>query len=362
MRYRNAIFTVSTEHLCPIYNVGEEFRVEDDILTVPEAKATCLILAGDIITITLQQKRTEKPVFERYTQRGVQKSRFTCGGCKGKIGFEYKREKEFTTPQMKMMAMAELRRKTKHLDKFAAVLRTVDIFSNMNENNLRDISALLNVQEFPRDTVILQKGEVGTDLYVILSGRVSVIDEDGEVLGVMEEGEIFGEMSLLSGSPVTKTVRTSDMSMIASLSNKDFRHILNKYRDLQTVFYKMLVDRAAKAKVKRAPIDIDKGLVGDLQEINAVELFQMINISQKNGRVDLMLDDDNDAVVFFVEGEVVKVTYGRKEDKDGLFALLGKNKGHFTFSTELPPGTMDLPAIGGFMGLLMEGMQRIDEG
>jgi len=347
---------VTEENLCPIYNVSEEFRVEEDILTLPEAKATCLVLASDIINIT-----AEKQVFERYTQKGVQKSKFRCGGCRGWIGFEYKREKEYRTPQMKMLAMADLRRKTKHLDKFATLLRKVQIFESMTSNNLRDISAMLHVQEYPPNIPILQKNEVGTDLYIILSGKVCVVDDDGEVLNVMTDGEIFGEMSLLSGMPVTKTVRTADMSMVASLNNKDFRHMLNKYRDLQVVFYKMLVERATKARTKQKASDLTSGMAGKLSEISPVELFQLINISAKSGKVEMDLADGSKALVIFVEGNIVRADYKGMDDKEALFTLLAKNNGQFAFSSELPKGARDLPLIGDFMGLVMEGMQRIDE-
>jgi len=356
MRHRNAIFMVTEENLCPIYNVSEEFRVEEDILTLPEAKATCLVLAADIMGIT-----SEKQVFERFTQRGVQKSKFRCGGCRGWIGFEYKREKEYRTPQMKMLAMADLRRKTKHLDRFATLLRKVQIFENMTANNLRDISAMLHVQEYPPNTPILQKNEVGTDLYIILSGKVCVVDDDGEVLNVMVDGEIFGEMSLLSGMPVTKTVRTADMSMVASLNNKDFRHMLNKYKDLQVVFYKMLVERATKARSKQQASDVSSGMAGQLAEVNPVELFQLINISAKTGKVELNIADGTKALVYFVDGNIVKADYSGLDDKEAIFTLLSKTDGRFTFTSEIPDEVKGLSMIGDFMGLVMEGMQRLDE-
>ena len=44
-----------------------------------------------------------------------------------------------------------------------------------------------------------------------------------------------------------------------------------------------------------------------------------------------------------------------------MFALLGKKKGSFTYNTQLATKYKKLPVIGGFMGLLMEGLQRLDE-
>ena len=51
MQFRNAVFIISEEKRCPLYNVGEELRINDDALTLPPAKSTCLILASDLIEI-----------------------------------------------------------------------------------------------------------------------------------------------------------------------------------------------------------------------------------------------------------------------------------------------------------------------
>ena len=87
---------------------------------------------------------------------------------------------------------------------------------------------------------------------------------------------------------------------------------------------------------------------GRLSDINAVELFQLINSSQKSGKVLLALDDGN-AEVTFNEGELIKSTYKGLTDKDAFFALLAKNEGSFTYSSGLNDEEKQLPVIGGFI-------------
>jgi len=89
-KFTDAIFVVTEERLCPIYNIGEEIKVEDLCAVLPEAKAVCMLLVEKLIEITIQ-----KDSFERFSQLGVKKSKFTCGGCQGLIQFEYKRKKAF---------------------------------------------------------------------------------------------------------------------------------------------------------------------------------------------------------------------------------------------------------------------------
>ncbi|BCO07878.1 hypothetical protein GF1_02540 [Desulfolithobacter dissulfuricans] len=354
MDFRNAIFVVTEEQGCPIYNVGEELKVEDNGLRVPEAKPVCLILVQEIIKAT-----AEKRAFEHFSPgQGVQRSKFDCGGCSGLIRFEYKKEKEFATLQMKLLAAAEQRQRMRHLEEFFDLLRCLDIFEPLNDDDLTDLAALLKLREFPPGKVILQEGEPGTHLYIVLSGKVVVVGKDNLVLSELGAGEIFGEMSLLSGEPVTTSVHSREHTKLATLSSKDFKHVLNKFPVLQVFFYRMLVDRA-QANTMRAG-KIVSGMTGDLAEIAAVDLFQLINSSQKTGRVEMLLED-GEAVVLFNEGELVHARYRNQTGKEALFALLGKNRGRFSYTSGLAEEQKQLPVLGGFMGLIMEGMRRIDE-
>lgn len=351
--YRNAIFIVTEERSCPIYNIGEEFKVENSALSVPEGKPACLLMVRE-----LMQAVAEKKSLERFSPYGVQRVKFECGGCTGLIRFEFKKEKGFATLQMKLLAAAEQRARMRHLDKFYDVLRKLEIFEPLNEDSLRDLSAQLQLKQYDANKIILKKGDPGTSLYIVLEGRVAVIGDDGQTLSEMTVGDIFGEMSLLSGEPVTTSIHSREKTRLATLSSKDFKHTLNRYPVLQVFFYRLLVERA-QANTMRAGT-ISSGMTGRLSDINAVELFQLINSSQKTGKVQLALDDGS-ATVAFHEGELVRVQYRELVDKEAFFALLAKNDGTFTYTSGLTQEEKQRPVIGGFMGLIMEGMRRVDE-
>lgn len=353
MKYRDAIFVVTEERSCPIYNVGEEFKVEEMGLSVPEAKPACLMMVQE-----LMKSVSESMSFERFTQQGVKKTKFECGGCTGIIRFEYKKQREFATLQMKLLAAAEQKARMRHIDRFYDLLRDLAIFEPLDEDSLRDLSALLKIKEYAANKIILKKGDPGTSLYIILEGKIAVIGDQGQALSEMSTGEIFGEMSLLSGEPVTTTIHSRERVRLATLSSKDFKHVLNKFPVLQVFFYRMLVERA-QANSMRAG-NITSGMTGKLSEINTVELLQLINSSQKTGKVQLTLEDGQ-GEVWFNEGELIQAEYGYLSGKEALFALLAKGEGNFTYTSGLSEEALRLPVVGGFMGLIMEGMRRIDE-
>jgi CRP-like cAMP-binding protein len=354
MQFRNGVFIITEERYCPIYNLGEEFHVDEGFLRLPAAKPTCLTLTKDLIDLA-----SEDVVYEQYLQGTKQKTKFECGGCTGIIRFEFKKEKEFATIQMKLLAAAERREKLKSVARFAGLLRIIEIFQPLSDDDLLDLATLLKLEDYNWGFPIMQKGDPASNLYIILDGRVEVMDEDGVTLAEMGRGEVFGEMSLLSGDRVTTTIMAMEPCQIASLSQKNFRHVLNRFPALQVFFYKLLVSRITTINFQRAE-ELSSGMVGQLADIPPLELCQMINANQKTGRLRMEISEIK-ASLLFNEGELVQASFGEEEGREAFYKVLAVRNGRFKFSQGLSSQEMELDIVGGFMGMLMEGMKRIDD-
>jgi CRP-like cAMP-binding protein len=354
MEYRNAVFIVTEEHVCPLYNVGEEFVVQDSTLTVESDRPVCLLLVQEL----LQALSGSKSFVRQFTQTGMQRAKFECGGCSGLIRFEYKKEKAFSTLQMNLLKVAQQRAKMRHLEVFFDLLRGMELFEPLEDPDLRDLAAMLKLRRYGAHKVLIAEGDRGTHLYIVLSGKVAVVKDNNDVIAEMGAGEIFGEMSLLSGEPAYPSVHSRTEVQVATLNAKDFKHVLNKYPILQIFFYRILVNRAQVNSLRSGKIS--SGMSGELADINAVELFQLINSGGKTGTVEFVFFDGR-ATVLFNEGEIVQAEYAGNVGKEAVFLLLAKQKGTFTYTTGLSKEEKELEVLGGFMGLIMEGIHRIDE-
>ena len=354
MQFRNGIFIITEEDHCPLYNVREELKLSDGILTLPAGKLTCLILAKELIAIASADSS-----YENYSQGSTQKAKFECGGCTGLIRFEYKKDKGFATLQMKLLIAAERRDKIKGASNFAGLLRSVDIFSSLSAEDLLDLTTLLEFNDYPWQFPIAQKGDPGDRLYILLSGKAEVIDDHGVAIADLNKGEVFGEMSLLSGDRVSTTIMTAEPCQVAVMNHKNFRHVLNRFPALQVFFYKLLVSRITKMNVQRAE-ELSSGMVGQLSDISPVELCQMINSNQKTGKLNLESGDKR-AMIIFNEGELVHAEIEGLAGKDAFYKILAIDNGRFNFSQGLTELEKSLPVLGGFMGMLMEGMKHIDD-
>lgn len=354
MRFRSGVFIITEEKHCPLYNVSEELTIDQGILTLPAAKGTCLTLAKDFIDIASADSS-----YEKVSKGAVEKAKFECGGCTGLIRFEFKKDKGFATLQMKLLAAAERRDKLQGVRQFATLLRSIETFSVLEDEDLFDLATLLELVEVPWQFPIVQKGDTGDRLFILLAGKAEVLDEKGVVLAELQPGEVFGEMSLLSGEKATTNVMAVEPCQLAIMNQKNFRHILSRFPALQVFFYKLMVSRIRRINLQRAE-ELSSGMVGQLSDISAVELCQMINSGQKTGHLHLEYED-NRGEILFNEGEIVNAGYNGLEGKIAFFSILSIESGRFKFVQGLTESEKKLDVLGGFMGLLMEGMKHLDD-
>ncbi len=353
MDYRNAVFVVTSEDGCPIYNVGEELQVQDGAVSADFEKPVCMLLVQE-----LHKALIKKPGEQRFTQMAMQRASFKCPGCTGSMRFEYKKEKGFSTLQMNLLRIADKKARKRHVEALFKHLRTMEVFELLEDHDLLDLISMLKLKQFDPNKVIIAEGTRGTHLYIILSGKVAIIKGEKEVIAEIGRGEIFGEMSLLSGEPAGSSVYSRTVVKFGTINGKDLKFILNRYPVLQIFFYRLLVNRAQMNMARSGKIS--SGMSGELIYISPVELFQLINSGGKSGKVDLIFPDGH-AVILFNEGEIVSAAFGELDGKDALFEVMGKKKGSFSYNTHLAAKYHKLQPLGGFMGLLMEGLQKLDE-
>ena len=83
-------------------------------------------------------------------------------------------------------------------------------FDALSEDRLAEIAGSVEIEHFVGGTVILQQGgEPATALYVVRKGAVELLD-DGQVLDLLLEGEVFGQFSLLAHDVPSLTVRAHE--------------------------------------------------------------------------------------------------------------------------------------------------------
>lgn len=110
------------------------------------------------------------------------------------------------------------------------LLRKVDLFEGLPEEDLRTIASIVQGESFPAGEVLFEEGEPGDQFFIVFRGAVEILkDKPGgarEKLAVRRPGEAFGEMALLNDAPRSATARAVQDTQVMVVSRKDFQGIL----------------------------------------------------------------------------------------------------------------------------------------
>ncbi len=109
------------------------------------------------------------------------------------------------------------------------LLAHVPLLRELAPADLERIASVTRRQEFEPGENIVEIGDPGRSLYLVLKGHVRVLypamSADFE-LARLEGGDFFGEMALLNGKPRSATVRAVDRVEALVLDKEEFRRIL----------------------------------------------------------------------------------------------------------------------------------------
>ena len=130
-------------------------------------------------------------------------------------------------------------------------LRSVPLFAQVPEGDLRALAQLVRERTHPRGSLILTQGDPGEALFLIRSGqvKVSVVAEDGRevILSVLGPGSFFGEMALVDDEPRSAHVIAMEDTSLLQLRREDFRTRLRSSPELSIALLRELSRRLRRA-------------------------------------------------------------------------------------------------------------------
>jgi CRP-like cAMP-binding protein len=119
-------------------------------------------------------------------------------------------------------------------------LRGIPDFATLDEKALlRIVGESMNLQ-WRAGSTIFEPGQAGDALFMILSGEVSITNEDGTEVVHPSRGDFFGEMSLLMNATHTKRANAVTNCEILVLPKDAFHEILDKNPPLAEHFQRVL--------------------------------------------------------------------------------------------------------------------------
>ena len=113
--------------------------------------------------------------------------------------------------------------------KSVALLRKLDVFSELTFKEALEVNELLNERVYEKGEPIFEEGDLGHGIYFVVSGKVRV-ESSLELLkdAVLEfgPGEMLGELSLFEEAPRTATVVAAERTAMVALFRAEFFSLL----------------------------------------------------------------------------------------------------------------------------------------
>ena len=149
----------------------------------------------------------------------------------------------------------------RHVDVMAERLKAFPILEKLSDEKLSEIAPYFATETFQPGREVVRQNDPGDKFYIIARGKMEVWrteDHSGRVMrmAVLEEGDFFGEITLITGFPRTATVRALTVCTCISLERGQFNRMLEGspelLRELSDVALKRLrqSSRAASPSVQ----------------------------------------------------------------------------------------------------------------
>ena len=101
------------------------------------------------------------------------------------------------------------------------ILRKIPLFRNLTVEQFKSILAVSRIVTLRNNQLLCAADDESHELYILLSGSLSVVSKHGETLSTIEPVGVVGEMGLFTGEPRSATVEVSGEALILTLGRKD---------------------------------------------------------------------------------------------------------------------------------------------
>ncbi len=137
-------------------------------------------------------------------------------------------------------------------------MRHIPIFARLSAAELEALRVKLKVRDIKKNALFMRDGTEGSEMFFLATGQVRVYRTGGKgkefTLALLNEGEFFGEIALLTGSTRTANVLATSRATVWELSRQDFIEHSRRFSGLPLFLAQSLANRLRLASGNLADI------------------------------------------------------------------------------------------------------------
>lgn len=102
------------------------------------------------------------------------------------------------------------------------------VFAGLKDKELERIFADAVVVQRPKEKVLFRKGQPGKEMYIILQGRVDIVDHyrgKSKKINQLDDGEVFGEIALFGDHTRSATAMTTGSVLMLVLTEENLLQV-----------------------------------------------------------------------------------------------------------------------------------------
>jgi small-conductance mechanosensitive channel len=139
------------------------------------------------------------------------------------------------------------------------LLSSIDLFATLSEIERQTLAESATIETYAIGEKVIEQGQIGEVLFVVLDGEAHVLavsKEGGTVkIAALHRGDIFGEMSVLTGATRTATVRAETDLVVASITRDKLTALLRRNPEVEDAFTKYIAHRSQETKDALEKVD-----------------------------------------------------------------------------------------------------------
>ncbi|KAJ3256271.1 hypothetical protein HK103_005634 [Boothiomyces macroporosus] len=225
-------------------------------------------------------------------------------------------------------------------NKVRKLVSEVPLFHGASKNALSKIVKLLKLERYYHGTMIVKKDDIGNGMYFIAFGTLDVVKDD-KVVAVLQSGQYFGEIDLLTDCVRTASVIASGTCELYYLSKENFKEAVEEFPQIREVLEQMAQERIQNDKIRNllnevpffAQVEVEDSIISYIFDaLKLVHFFPNSVVFEK--------DEIGSCMYFVASGNLVAkvgkeiLTYIKGGQFFGEIALLFDSKRTASIYTE----------------------------
>jgi CheY-like chemotaxis protein/CRP-like cAMP-binding protein len=203
------------------------------------------------------------------------------------------------------------------------ILKKIPIFAGLSPSQVQKVLTLFTRRTYESGRVLCESGSTSDEMFVLLSGELGVLTEEGIQVAALKPVTTVGEIGIVIKQPRSATVNATTDSNILAIRKSHFDNLIREDKDIRITIYRniieilshklvndnvrmrdILVERARHAselKQKDRRAELAKDLLVEKTELTPDDIEQILASSSEDSNLRILIADDEIVVRNFVK-------------------------------------------------------------